>query len=73
MQRVIKLARTEVQTTDTYSPWKNKTESVIKIIKVNAKRIIFQRNIPKRVCDLEMVWEEDIYFRTELKDGRPYL
>ena len=49
MQRLARLARMEVQTTDPYSPWQKKAESVIKIIKGKAKRIIVQKNIPKRV------------------------
>ena len=50
-----------------------KSESVIKIIKGNAKRRIFQRNIPKRVWDLGMVWEAYIYYPTAGKDGIPAL
>ena len=49
------------------------SESVIKIIKVNAKIIIFQRNIPKRIWELGMVWEAEIYSRTAGKDGYPAL
>ena len=45
----------EVLTTEPYSTWKNKAESVIKTIKGKAKRRIFQRNIPKRVWEFGMV------------------
>ena len=57
MQRVARLARMEVRTTELYSPWQKKAENVIKIIKVKAKRRRVQRNIPKRVWDFSMVWE----------------
>ena len=43
------LARMEVRNTEPYSPWQNKTESVIKIIKGKFNRIRVQRNIPNRV------------------------
>ena len=69
MQRVARLARMEVQTTEPHSPWENITESVIKIIKGRFKRRRVQRNIPKRVWDFVMVWEAEIYSCTEGKDG----
>ena len=43
----------------------------MKIFKVKARIRRVQRNIPKMVWDLGMVWEEDIYSRTSGKDGRP--
>ena len=55
MQRVARLSRIEVQTIELYSPWQNKFESVIKIIKGKAKRRRVQRKIPKRVWDFGMV------------------
>ena len=63
----------EVQTTEPYSPWKNKAESGVKIIKGKAKRRRVQRNIPKMVWDFEMVWKAEIYSRNTGKDGRPSL
>ena len=69
MQRVTRLARIKVQTTEPHSPWENITEIVIKIIKGRFNRRRVQRNIPKRVWDFVMVWEAEIYSRTEGKDG----
>ena len=63
----------EVRTTEPYSPQQNKSESVIKIIKVKANRIIVHSNIPKRFWDFGMVWEAEIYSHTLIKDGRPDL
>ena len=73
MQIVARLARMEVQTTEPHSPWENITESVIKIIKGRFKRRRVQRNIPKRVWDIGMVWEADIYYRAAGKYGHPDL
>ena len=73
MQRVERLARMEVRTTDPYYSWQNKAESVINIIKGKAKRRRIQRNTTKRVWDFFMVWEAEIYSRTPGKDGRPAL
>ena len=73
MHRLEILERMEVQTSEPYSPWQNKAESIIKIIKGKSKRRIFQRNISKRIWDLDMVWEAEIYSRTAGKDGRPSL
>ena len=55
MQRVAGLEGMEVQTTEPYSPWQNKDESFIKIIKGKAKIRIFQRNIHKRFWYFGMV------------------
>ena len=55
MHRLEILERMEVQTSEPYSPWQNKAESIIKIIKGKSKRRIFQRKIPKRVWDFGMV------------------
>ena len=49
MKRAARLARMEVRTAEPFSPWQNKAESVIKIIKGKAKRRRVQSNIPKRV------------------------
>ena len=73
IQRVARLARMKIWTTEPYYPWKNKSESVIKIIKGKSKRRRVQRNIPKRVWDLYMFWEAYIYSLTTGKDGRPAL
>ena len=73
MQRVERLARMEVRTTEPYYPWQNKAESVIKIIKVKAKRIIVQKNITKRVWYFGMVSEAETYSLTAGKDGLPDL
>ena len=56
MQRVERLARMEVRTTEPYYPWQNKAESVNNILKGKANRRRVQRNIPKRVWDFRMVW-----------------
>jgi len=73
IQRVARLTRMEVQTTDPYSPWQNKAEMCINIIKGKANRRRFQRSIQKRVWDFGMVWEGGIYSRTAGKYGRPAL
>ena len=73
MQRVERLAKMEVQTTEPYSPWKNKAEIVIKIINENSKIKRVQRNMPKRVCYFGMVWEAEIYSCTTGKYGCPSL
>ena len=60
----------EVRTTEPFSLWQNKSESVIKIIKGKARKRRVQSNIPKRVCDFGMVLEAEIYSRTAGKYGR---
>ena len=67
------MARIEAQTTKPYYPCGNKAESIIKIINGKAKRTSFQRNIPKRVWYFSTVREVDIYYCTEVKNGRPDL
>ena len=73
MQRVARLAIMEVRTTEPYSPWKNKAESVIKTIKGESKRRRDQRNTHHRIRDSGMVWEAEIYYCTAGKYGHPSL
>ena len=54
MQRMARLARMEFRTTEPYSPWENKSEIVLKIIKVNYNRRRVKRNIPNRVWEFGM-------------------
>ena len=63
----------EVRTTEPYSPWQDKSESFIKIIKGDSNIRRVQRNIPKRVWDFGMLWGAGIYSQTAGKDGRPAL
>ena len=70
IQRVARLTRMEVQTTEPYSTLQNKAEIFIKIIKGKAKIRRVHRNTPKRVWDFSMVWEAQIYSHTAVKDGR---
>ena len=69
MQRMARLARMKVQTTETYFPWQNKAESIIETIKGKAKRRRVQKDTPKRVWDFSMVREAEIYYRTAGNDG----
>ena len=73
MKILARLSIMEFRTTEPHSPWQNKAESVINIIKGKSKRIRIQRNIPKRVFDFGIFWEAEIYYHTSDKDGRPAL
>ena len=55
------LAIIDVHTTNPCSPWQNKAESVINIMKGKSNRRRVQINIPKKVWYFGMVWEADIY------------
>ena len=55
MQRVVSLTRMYVNTIEPKYPWKNKAETVIKIVKRKSKIRRVQRNIPKRVWDFGVV------------------
>ena len=73
IQRVERILGMDVHTTEPHFPWKNNSESVIKIIKEKYNRRRFHINIPKRVWDFGMVWETEIYHHIEVKDGFPAL
>jgi hypothetical protein len=53
-----------------FSPWQNKAESGIRIIKAKCKRLMVTRKVPKRIWDFALVWIAQIYSRTEMKHGR---
>ena len=73
IHRVKRLVRINFSTTEPHSPWKNKDENVINIIKEKGNRRRVQINITKRVWYFGVIWESDIYFCTVGKDGRPSL
>ena len=73
IHRVERILGMDVHTTEPHFPWKNNSESVIKIIKEKYNRRRFHINIPKRVWDFGMVWEAEMYSCTAGKDGRPAL
>ena len=62
-----------VRTTKPHTPWQNKAEILINIIKGKYKRRIVQINIPKKVWEFGMVWETEIYYHTTVKDRCPAL
>lgn len=53
-----------------YSPWQNKAESGIRIIKSRWKRLMVNRKVPKRLWDFALVWISQIYTRSATKSGR---
>jgi hypothetical protein len=53
-----------------FSPWQNKAESGIRIIKARWKRLMIKRKVPKRLWDFALVWIVQIYSRSANKDGR---
>ena len=63
----------EARSTEPYSPWQNKAEGNIKIVKDKAKRRRIRRQVPKRVWDFGIVWEAEIYSCTAGKDGQTAL
>jgi hypothetical protein len=52
------------------SPWQNKCENIIGVIKKRAKGRRIRRRIPQCVWDFGIVWECEIYSRTANKEGR---
>ena len=72
-KQVMKKCHIDSRTTEPYSPWQNKAENSIGIIKGKAKRRRIRRQIPRRCWDFGIVWESEIYCRTAGKDGRTAL
>jgi hypothetical protein len=53
-----------------FSPWQNKAESGIYLIKAKWKRLMVTRKVPKRLWDFALVWIAQIYSQTTMKHGR---
>jgi Integrase core domain. len=51
-----------------FSPWQNKAESGIRIIKARWKRLMIKRKVPKRLWDFALVWIAQIYSRSANKN-----
>ena len=69
-KEVLKRCHIDSRNIEPYSPWQNKAENAIGIIKAKAKRRRIRRRVPKRCWDFGLVWEAEIYCRTAGKDGR---
>lgn len=53
-----------------YSPWQNRAESGIRILKSKWKRMMIKRQVPKRLWDFALVWICQVYSRSATKSGR---
>jgi hypothetical protein len=53
-----------------FSPWQNKSQSGIRIIKARWKWLMIKRKVPKGLWDFALVWIAQIYLRSANKDGR---
>ena len=62
--------RIKTSTIEPHSPWQNKAEGQIRIIKGRALRRAARRRVPKRLWDYGLVYEAQIYSRTAGTDGR---
>ena len=62
--------RIKTSTIEPHSPWQNKAEGQIRIVKGRALRRAARRRVPKRLWDYGLVYEAQIYSRTAGTDGR---
>ena len=67
-RQTLRRCHIDYRTTEPYSPWQNKAENIIGIIKGKAKRRRCRRRVPRRCWDFGIVWEAEIYCRTAGKD-----
>lgn len=58
------------QRTEPYSPWQNRAESGIRILKSKWRRLMVKRGVPIRLWDFAFVWICQIYSRMATKSGR---
>jgi hypothetical protein len=57
-------------TIEPYSPWQNRAETGIRILKSKWKRMMMKRQVPLRLWDFALVWISQVYTRTATKGGR---
>jgi hypothetical protein len=53
-----------------YSPFQNRAESAVRIIKSKWKKLMIKRKVPIRLWDFAFVWICEIYSRQSYKGGR---
>ena len=70
MMKEIRRLKIKWHTTEPYSPWQNKAENTIGIIKSKYHNRMVRRKVPKAFWDFGVIWEAEIYSRTAGKDGR---
>jgi hypothetical protein len=68
--RSIRHYRINKHVIEPFSPWQNKVESGIRIIKTRWRRLMVKRKVPRQVWDFALVWVAQIYSRTAMKHGR---
>ena len=68
-QKVCKEKMINCSTIEPHSPWQNKCENIIGVIKTKAKGRRIRRRIPKQLWDFGIVWECEIYSRTANREG----
>jgi hypothetical protein len=57
-------------TIEPYSPWQNRAETGIRIMKSKGKRMMMKRQVPLRLWDFALVWISQVYTRSATKGGR---
>ncbi len=70
MMKEIRRLKIKWHTTEPHSPWQNKAENAIGIIKSKHHNRMVRRKVPKIFWDFGVIWEAEIYSRTAGLDGR---
>lgn len=66
----VKHYRIDWKLSEPFSPWQNKAETAVRIIKQRWKRLMMVKCVPIRVWDFALTWICQIYSRTAFKGGR---
>ena len=70
-QIALKDLRIDYRRTEPYSPWQNRAEDLVKIVKSKWKRRAIKKRIPRKFWDFGLlIWEAEIYSRTVDQTGR---
>ena len=68
MQTVRQL-KMKIRNTELYSPWQNRCETTIGLLKKRWKQTIARKNAHQRIWDYALVYDADILLRTTRKEG----
>jgi ribosomal protein L31E len=68
--RSVRHYRINWRMSEPFSPWQNKAETAVRIVKQRWKRLMVTKSVPVRLWDFALSWICQIYSRTAFKGGR---
>ena len=67
--KTVRQLKMKIRNTEPYSPWQNRCETTIGLLKKRWKQTIARNNVHQRIWDYSLVYDVEILSRTTRKEG----